>query len=70
MLYLIGATAAGTVFDVLNTDVPGVASAVMISPTKTFDQSPAHRVGAVALIAYGTVFVLVGIRAVLRRDIA
>jgi hypothetical protein len=50
--------------------VPSVASAVMISPTKTFDQSPAQWVGAVVLVAYGIVAGLVGTAILRRRDIA
>jgi ABC-2 type transport system permease protein len=50
--------------------IPTIASAVMISPTKTFDQSPAEWVGAVVLIAYGIVAGLVGTSFLRRRDIA
>jgi ABC-2 type transport system permease protein len=83
VLYLVGASAAGTVFDLLHTYVinqdwvltlqvivPEVASAVMISPTRTFDQSPAEWVGAVVLIAYGIVAGLVGTWVLRRRDVA
>jgi ABC-2 type transport system permease protein len=83
VLYLVGATAAASVFELLNTYVlqkdwvltaqvivPSVASAVMISPTKTFDQSPAQWVGAVILIGYGIVAGLVGTRILRSRDIA
>jgi ABC-type transport system involved in multi-copper enzyme maturation permease subunit len=83
VLYLVGATAAASVFELLYTYVipkdwiltaqvivPSVASAVMISPTKTFDQSPAQWVGAVILVAYGIVAGLVGTAILGRRDIA
>jgi ABC-2 type transport system permease protein len=83
VLYLVGASAASTVFDLLHTYVinkdwvltlqvivPEVASVVMISPTKTFDQSPAEWVGAVVLIAYGIVAGLVGTWVLRRRDVA
>ena len=83
VLYLAGATAATTVFELLNTYVikstwilsaqvivPSVASAVMISPTKTFTESPAQWVGAAVLIGYGVVAGVVGTRIIRRRDIA
>jgi len=83
VLYLVGASAAGTVFDLIHTYlinkdwvltlqviVPEVASTVMISPTKTFDQSPAEWVGAVVLIAYGIIAGLTGTWILRRRDIA
>jgi ABC-2 type transport system permease protein len=83
VLYLVGAAAAATVFELLNTYVlakdwvlsaqvivPAVASAVMISPTKTFDQSPPQWVGAAILIGYGIVAGLVGTSILRKRDIA
>ena len=83
VLYLAGATAASTVFALLNTYVikstwiltaqvlvPSVASAVMISPTKTFTESPPQWVGALVLIGYGVVAGVVGTRIIRRRDIA
>ena len=83
VLYLIGATAAAGVFDLLYTYVinknwvlaaqvivPSVASAVMISPTKTFDQSPPQWVGAAILIGYGMVAGAVGAAILRKRDIA
>ena len=83
VLYLVGATAAAAVFDLLYTYVipkdwiltaqvivPSVASAVMISPTKTFDQSPAQWVGAAILIGYGIIAGIVGTMILRRRDIA
>jgi hypothetical protein len=42
----------------------------MISPTKTFTESPPQWVGAVVLIGYGVVAGLVGTRIIRRRDIA
>lgn len=83
VLYLVGAAAAGAVFDLLsqyvfNSDsvlawqviVPAVASTIMISPTKTFTQSPDQWVGAAVLIGYSVLFGLLGLRALKRRDIA
>jgi ABC-2 type transport system permease protein len=83
VLYLAGTTAASTVFELLNTYVvksswilslqvmvPSVASAVMISPTKTFAESPSQWVGALILIGYGLVAGVVGTRIIRRRDIA
>jgi len=82
VLYLVGVAAAGTVFDLIytyvlqqnwvlaaQTIVPAVASAVMISPTKTFDQSPPQWVGAAILIGYGIIAGLVGTSVLRRRDI-
>jgi ABC-2 type transport system permease protein len=82
VLYLVGASAASSVFELLNTYVlqrdwvltaqvvvPTVASAVMISPTKTFDQSPAPWVGALVLLAYGLVLGGLGVGILRRRDI-
>jgi ABC-type transport system involved in multi-copper enzyme maturation permease subunit len=83
VLYLAGAAGAGVLFDLLNTYViksswiltaqvivPSIASAVMVSPTKTFSESPAQWVGAAVLIGYGVVFGLLGLRFLRRRDIA
>jgi ABC-type transport system involved in multi-copper enzyme maturation permease subunit len=83
VLYLAGATAASTVFELLNTYViksswiltaqvivPSVASAVMISPTKTFTESPPQWVGALVLIGYGVLAGVIGTRIIRRRDIA
>ncbi|MGI5239956.1 ABC transporter permease subunit [Dactylosporangium sp. CA-139066] len=83
VLYLAGAAAAGGVFDLLYTYVikqdwiltaqvivPPVASTVMISPTKTFDQSPSQWVGAAVLLGYGVVTALAGTRLLRRRDIS
>jgi ABC-2 type transport system permease protein len=83
VLYLVGATAASSVFDLLYTYVikkdwiltaqvivPAVASTVMISPSKTFDQSPSQWVGAAILIGYGIIAGLVGTWILRRRDVA
>ncbi|MCL2542826.1 MAG: ABC transporter permease [Nocardioidaceae bacterium] len=83
ILYLVGSGAAGALFTLLNTYVikhdwvltaqvvvPSVASTVMISPTKTFDQSPAPWVGAVVMIAWAIGSGVLGVRALRRRDIA
>jgi hypothetical protein len=83
VLYLAGIAAASTVFELLNTYVlqrdwvltaqvvvPAVASAVMISPTKTFDQSPPQWVGAVVLLTYGLLAAAIGTRLLRRRDVA
>lgn len=83
VLYLVGATAASSVFDLINTYliphdwvltaqviVPTVASAVMISPTKTFDQSPDQWVGALVLLAYGLALGAAGVAMLRRRDVA
>jgi len=48
----------------------GVASAVMVPPTRTLDRSPAEWVGAAVLIAYGIVAGVVGTSILRRRDIA
>jgi len=83
VLYLIGATAAAGVFELVYTYliprnwvltaqviVPAVASTVMISPTKTFDQSPPQWVGAAILVGYGILAGVIGTRILRRRDIA
>ena len=82
VLYLIGAAAAGTLFDLINTYLitgtwvlglqviaPAVASQVMISPTALFTGSPPQWVGAAVLVAYSAVFVALGLRMLRRRDI-
>ena len=83
VLYLIGTAAGSSFFELLNTyvikkdwvltaqvSVPAIASAVMISPTKTFDQSPPQWVGAVVLVGYGIVAGVIGTSILRRRDIA
>jgi ABC-2 type transport system permease protein len=65
VLYLIGAAAAGALFDLINSYLisgtwvlglqviaPAVASQVMILPTALFSGSPSQWVGAVVLVAY------------------
>jgi ABC-2 type transport system permease protein len=82
VLYLIGAGAAATVFELLNTYVlnqnwvlaaqvvvPPVAFTVMVSATQAFDQSPPAWVGAAVLLAWSLVAVTVGNRALRSRDI-
>jgi ABC-type transport system involved in multi-copper enzyme maturation permease subunit len=82
VLYLIGAAAAGTLFDLINTYLiagtwvlglqviaPAVASQVMISPTALFTGSPPQWVGAAVLIAYSALFVALGLRMLRRSDI-
>jgi ABC-2 type transport system permease protein len=83
VLYLVGTAAAGTVFGLINTYliakdwilsaqviVPSVASTVMISPTKTFTESPPQWVGAAILIGYGILAGVVGVTVLRRSDIA
>jgi ABC-type transport system involved in multi-copper enzyme maturation permease subunit len=82
VLYLAGATAASSVFELINTYViqqtwvltaqvivPSVASTVMVSPTRTFTESPPEWVGAAILIGYGIVAGLIGTAILRRRDI-
>ncbi len=82
VVYLVGAGATSAIFDLLNayvikqnwilsvqTIVPSVASNVMISPTKTFDQSPEPWVGALVLIGYAVLFGTWGLRNLKRADI-
>jgi ABC-2 type transport system permease protein len=83
VLYLVGATGAGAVFELINTYVlnktwvlaaqviiPPEASSIMISPTKLFTESPPQWVGAAVLVAYGALLGLLGTRSIRRRDIA
>jgi ABC-2 type transport system permease protein len=83
VLYLIGAGAAATVFELLHTYVldqnwvlaaqvivPPVASTVMVSGTQAFDQSPAAWVGAAVLLAWSLLAVSTGTRALRHRDIS
>jgi hypothetical protein len=83
VLYLAGTAAGSSLFELLNTYVikkdwvltaqvivPSIASAVMVSPTKTFTESPAQWVGAAVLIGYGLVAGAVGLRILRRRDVA
>jgi ABC-type transport system involved in multi-copper enzyme maturation permease subunit len=83
VMYLAGAAAAVSVFELLNTYViqktwvlaaevivPTVASTVMISPTATWTESPPQWVGAVVLLGYATAFGVIGVRRLRTRDIA
>jgi ABC-type transport system involved in multi-copper enzyme maturation permease subunit len=83
VLYLAGTAAAASVFELINTYVikhdwvltlqvivPSVASTVMVSPAKTFTQSPSQWVGAAVLIGYGIVAGLIGMSILRRRDVA
>ena len=82
VLYLVGAAAASSVFDLLHTYVianawilsaqvivPPIASTVMISPTQTFLHSPPQWVGAGVLLGYGLLLGLLGVRSITRRDV-
>lgn len=82
LLYLVGASAASSVFALLNTYllqrawvltaqviVPTVASAAMIPSTKTYDQSPSKWAGAAVLLAYGVALGALGITILRRRDV-
>jgi ABC-2 type transport system permease protein len=82
VLYLVGTALASVVFELINTYlikkdwvltaqviVPSVASAIMISPTKTFTQSPAQWVGAAVLIGYGVIAGAAGTLILRRRDV-
>jgi ABC-2 type transport system permease protein len=83
VLYLIGTTLAQIVFQLvhsflikkdwvltLQVIVPAVASSIMISPVKTFPQSPPEWVGAVVLIGYGVVAGLIGTVILRKRDVS
>lgn len=50
--------------------VPSIASTVMISPEKTYAQSPEWWVGALVLVGYGIVFGTIGTLITRRRDIS
>jgi len=82
VLYLAG-SAAGGVFDLLNTYVikhdwiltaqviiPSIASTIMVSPVKTFTESPPQWAGAAVLIGYGIAAGIAGVWILRRRDIA
>ena len=83
VLYLIGAGAASTVFELIHTYVidkawvltaqvlvPTVASNVMVSPTKLFTDSPAQWVGGAVLLAWSLAAATIGVRRLRRSDIA
>ncbi|MGC9668912.1 ABC transporter permease [Planosporangium sp. 12N6] len=83
VLYLIGTTAAQLLFMVVHqfvikkdwvltaqVIVPSIASSIMISPTKTFPQSPPQWVGALVLIGYGAVAGIIGTLILRKRDVS
>jgi ABC-2 type transport system permease protein len=83
VLYLVGTALASGLFDLINTYliqkdwvltaqviVPAVASEIMISPTKTFTQSPPQWVGAAVLIGYGLIAGAIGTWILRRRDVS
>lgn len=83
VLYLIGTTLAQIVFQLIHSFVikkdwvltaqvivPAVASSIMISPVKTFEQSPPQWVGAVVLIGYGVIAGLIGTMILRKRDVS
>ena len=83
VVYLGGAAVAAGLFELLNTYVvkstwiltaqvivPAVASAVMISPTATYTESPPQWVGAAVLLAYGVAAGTIGTAILRRRDVA
>jgi ABC-2 type transport system permease protein len=83
VLYLIGTALAQVVFQLLHSFVikkdwvltaqvivPAIASAIMISPVKTFPQSPPQWVGALVLIGYGVLAGLIGTLIIRRRDVS
>jgi CHASE1-domain containing sensor protein len=50
--------------------VPATASQIMLSPVKTFAQSPPQWVGALVLIGYGVVAGAIGTLILRKRDIS
>jgi ABC-2 type transport system permease protein len=83
VLYLIGTALAQIVFQLIHSFVikkdwvltaqvivPAVASSIMISPVKTFEQSPPQWVGAVVLIGYGVIAGLIGTMILRKRDVS
>jgi ABC-2 type transport system permease protein len=83
VLYLLGTTVAQIVFQLIHSFlikkdwvltaqviVPAIASSIMISPVKTFEQSPPQWVGAVMLIGYGVIAGLIGTLILRKRDIS
>lgn len=83
VLYLIGTAAAQIVFALVHeylikkdwvltaqVSVPAVASNIMISPTKTFPESPPQWVGALVLVGYGVVAGLIGTLILRKRDVS
>jgi ABC-2 type transport system permease protein len=83
VLYLAGTLAASIAFQLIHSFlikkdwvltaqviVPAVASSVMISPAKTFAESPPQWVGAVVLIGYGVIAGLIGTLILRKRDVS
>jgi ABC-type transport system involved in multi-copper enzyme maturation permease subunit len=83
VLYLIGTTVAQIAFQLIHSFVikkdwvltaqvivPAVASTIMISPAKTFPESPPQWVGALVLIGYGVVAGLIGTLILRKRDVS
>jgi ABC-2 type transport system permease protein len=83
VLYLLGTTVAQIVFQLIHSFlikkdwvltaqviVPAIASSIMISPVKTFTQSPPQWVGAVVLIGYGVIAGLIGTLILRKRDVS
>jgi ABC-2 type transport system permease protein len=83
VLYLLGTTVAQIVFQLIHSFlikkdwvltaqviVPAIASSIMISPVKTFEQSPPQWVGAVVLIGYGVIAGLIGTMILRKRDVS
>jgi ABC-type transport system involved in multi-copper enzyme maturation permease subunit len=83
VLYLIGTTVAQIAFQLIHSFlikkdwvltaqviVPAIASTIMISPAKTFPQSPPQWVGALVLIGYGVVAGLIGTLILRKRDVS
>ena len=83
VLYLVGTVAGHLVTElihrfwikedwVLTAQVafPSIASEIMTSPTRTFDQSPAQWVGAAVLVGYGLVFGAIGTWILRSRDVS
>jgi ABC-2 type transport system permease protein len=83
VVYLAGTIAAQIVFQLihaflikkdwvltLQVIVPAVASTIMLSPAKTFAESPPQWVGAVVLIGYGILAGLIGTMILRKRDVS
>lgn len=83
VVYLAGTIAAQIVFQLihgflikkdwvltLQVIVPAVASTIMLSPGKTFAESPPQWVGAVVLIGYGVIAGLIGTLILRKRDVS
>jgi ABC-type transport system involved in multi-copper enzyme maturation permease subunit len=81
--YVIGTQAVGVIFLIIHglwikkdwvltamVSWPSVASQVMITPEKTFPESPAWWVGALVLIGYGILFGTIGTLITRKRDIS